>query len=423
MVSGTWGERRRAARRVELRGRGLLACLLACLLGAACSAYDPKRLPDPTAADRPTSGSGAGNAGAGGRAGSSAQGGTRSAGGTGGTTSRPPVGTVDAATPFDAGDPTSDASTSTDASQPIVDAGCSTLDASDDCCEDDDAKLQPGQCGCGVADTDGDGDGVADCVDGCPADLAKTAPGICGCGRPDADGAGVTSCSGLVSALVHRYRFDGSGTTLTDSKGDQDGTVVNATLTDTGQLELAGGTSDDYADLPNGLISSLTDATFEVWLTWSGGAAWQRIFDFGNNSAAEGSQGTGATYLFLTPRNVTGSGTLRVAYTTNGSSNETRLSAAAALSSSGMHHVAVVFDDTGNQMRLYVDDAPQGMIAITGSLSAINDVNNWLGRSQYSSDPELAGSLHELRIYGAPLSDAQLALSFADGPDPAYLEP
>jgi len=42
-------------------------------------------------------------------------------------------------------------------------------------------------------------------------------------------------------------------------------------LTGTGSLVLAGGTTDQFVDLPNGIIKSLTNATFEVWLTWAGG--------------------------------------------------------------------------------------------------------------------------------------------------------
>jgi hypothetical protein len=53
--------------------------------------------------------------------------------------------------------------------------------------------------------------------------------------------------------------------------------------------------------LPNGIISLLTNATSEIWLTWAGGAAWQRIWDFGNSTTAENTQGTASTSLYLTP--------------------------------------------------------------------------------------------------------------------------
>ena len=46
-----------------------------------------------------------------------------------------------------------------------------------------------------------------------------------------------------------------------------------------------------------------------TWVTWNGGGAWQRIFDFGTSDGGEGNSGTGQKYLFLTPSS--GAGTLR----------------------------------------------------------------------------------------------------------------
>ena len=51
------------------------------------------------------------------------------------------------------------------------------------------------------------------------------------------------------------------------------------------------------------------------------------------------------------------------------------------------------------------------------SLSLVEDVNVWLGRSQWG-DPFFNGSYDEFRIYDGPLSDAEVAASFAAGPNP-----
>ena len=67
--------------------------------------------------------------------------------------------------------------------------GDGLIDACDACPADPD-KIEPGDCGCGVADTDSDGDGVVDCLDGCPDDPGKTDPGSCGCGVADTDSDG-----------------------------------------------------------------------------------------------------------------------------------------------------------------------------------------------------------------------------------------
>ena len=54
-----------------------------------------------------------------------------------------------------------------------------------DCCPEDENKVQPGICGCGVSDVDEDGDGIPSCNDKCPADENKVRPGTCGCGEAE----------------------------------------------------------------------------------------------------------------------------------------------------------------------------------------------------------------------------------------------
>jgi len=83
-----------------------------------------------------------------------------------------------------------------------------------DACPNDPNKVEPGQCGCGVADTDSDGDGVADCVDAClNADDKADADGD---GIPDAceDGGGgpvdgATLFANLNCAVCHGQNGDG----------------------------------------------------------------------------------------------------------------------------------------------------------------------------------------------------------------------
>jgi hypothetical protein len=53
-------------------------------------------------------------------------------------------------------------------------------------------------------------------------------------------------------------------------------------------------------------------------------------------------------------------------------------------------------------------------------LASINNVNSWLGRSNYNVDPELNGVLHEVRMYRTALSAAQIHASYLAGPDPAF---
>ncbi len=277
----------------------------------------------------------------------------------------------------------------------------------------------------GVADRDGDG--TRDCEDGCPDQPSKTEAGLCGCELPDDDTSepGVASCSGLLAALVHRYGFDGSGTAVLDSFGEPVGTVVGAALSGAGAVTLEGRMTDQYVDLPNGLVSALDSATLEAWLTWYGGPEWQRIFDFGDDqSGVEGAQGVGSSYLFLTPRIADDGGRLvRVAYQRTGYP-EIQLDATRTFPTGKLTHVAVTFDAETETLALYLDGGFESSKVSTTTpvrLSVINDINCWLGRSQYVADPELGGTLEEFRIYAEALSAAQIRASFAAGPSPGFL--
>ncbi len=84
--------------------------------------------------------------------------------------------------------------------------------------------------------------------------------------------------------------------------------------------------------------------------------------------------------------------------------------------------VALVVDDTNNLMSLYRNGAFEGSVAFEDSLSLLNDINNWLGRSQYVVDPSFSGTLHEFRIYDAALSAPAIQTSFLGGPDASFLD-
>lgn len=355
---------------------------------------------------QPTAGSGGTSA--------TAQGGTAGAGGSapvaaaGSSSERPPVGEGDDLDPPDTVDPPDD----TDPGPPQVMV---------DTCPTDPAKSAPGVCGCGIPDDNFDGDAAVDCVEACPDNAARTTPsGACGCSSL----TDTAACTALRNAVRNLYTFDAEGVEILDALGDADGTLLDddaqtpeadlRRLQVNGRLNLDGFGS--FVDLPDGLISSLGSASFEVWIAWRGGAAWPRIFDFGNANA-----GAGQTYLFLTPSNGLTT-TLRVAYSLAGPGEaETLVDGLAALPIIGnaggtLEHVAVVVDDTQGMLRLYSNGAELGAVPLADDLAAINDVNNWLGRSNYAADPPLFGSLVEFRIYDQALTAAQIRTSFQAGP-------
>jgi glucose/arabinose dehydrogenase/type 1 glutamine amidotransferase/PKD repeat protein len=215
--------------------------------------------------------------------------------------------------------------------------------------------------------------------------------------------------------LIHRYSFNepAGAATASDSVSHADGSLLGgAAVTGNGLLNLTG--TSGYVDLPNGLVSVLTNATFEAWLTWNGGGNWQRVFDFGNNSNGENNQGTGLTYIMLTPKSA--GGVVWSAATTNSGGGEIGVAWTNALPVGVRTHVALSYDFTAGTTLLYVNGqrVANGVAAIP--LGAITDVNVWLGRSNWP-DPYFNGQFDEFRIHNGALSDAAVAASYAAGPN------
>jgi hypothetical protein len=247
--------------------------------------------------------------------------------------------------------------------------------------------------------------------DACPNDPTKLEPGQCGCGVPE-------SCTELKSGLAHRYSFNTAGSVAADTVGGANATIVGTTAS-AGKLTFDG-TAATYLDLPNGKVSALKDASFEIWLTWGGGSVWQRIFDFGNNDNGEGNQGIGTKYLYLTPSEGATGNVLRAAFSLNGVGAETVLRGSAPLPTGSAQHLVLVIDDTKNQARLYLNGSVAAVTGFAQSLSSLDDVNNWVGRSNFTDTP-LKGTIDEFRIYKVALTDAQVSASFGFGPNPAFL--
>jgi arabinoxylan arabinofuranohydrolase len=208
--------------------------------------------------------------------------------------------------------------------------------------------------------------------------------------------------------LAHRYSFSETiGTTIADSAG---GPVWNGTLPGGGTF--SGGTlrllssSSQYASLPAGIVASLTDFTIESWVNLTTTNNWARLFDFGNNTTVN---------MFLTPRNGS-DGRLRFAITTGGAGAEQRITGPSGLSPNVWYHVAVTLASTKGV--LYVNGASVATNhSMTLNPAALGSTaNNYIGKSQWP-DPYLNGWIDEFRIYSVALSPAELAATYALGPN------
>ncbi|UCG59284.1 MAG: hypothetical protein JSU70_07190 [Phycisphaerales bacterium] len=212
----------------------------------------------------------------------------------------------------------------------------------------------------------------------------------------------VTPVDPGTSAVVAHYALDGNAN---DSVGGQHGTPGGLPTYGTGYLGQAirCDGADDYVELPIGsLIGSLTNCTIATWANFSNaGGAWQRIFDFGNDTTA---------YMFLTPRLGT-NGQMRFGITIEGGGAPEQLVTAPTTLPSGWHHVAVTIDADNDTITLYQD----GLAVAQNTEATLNPsdlgptTNNWLGRSQYVADAYYMGLLDEFRILNRALSGPEVA--------------
>lgn len=226
--------------------------------------------------------------------------------------------------------------------------------------------------------------------------------------------------------LVHRYSFnETSGTVVKDSVGSADGVLKGSggAFDGSGKLVLPGGVTSNvaadalagYVDLPNGIISVLTNATFEAWVTYDGGTAslWQRIFDFGTSATGENVANGNGDYLFLCP--VTSAQTIRFAVRDPATQSETVIANSATVLAGGVEAcLTVSYDHTANASRVYSNGVLIASAPASVALSTIHDVNNWLGRSQWD-DAMFQGSYDEFRIYNTALNSIEVAGSYANG--------
>lgn len=234
----------------------------------------------------------------------------------------------------------------------------------------------------------------------------------------------VDSISGAIMTLY------GNGATLS-------GTSITLPGTTTGNQTAAAISA--YLDLPNGIVSSKKNLTLELWATPLSAKNWMRVFDFGRvNTAGVGGGATGEVTGTTTtaPGTTSASDDLMLSFVINGDINQQRMESvfngttygtvntAIPTSLNTQYHYVFTFEDgvgvygsSGGQMTWYRDGIVIGTSPAPFHLSDMQDVNNWLGRSQWSADTMTNASYNDVRIYNYAMTPAQVAASKAAGPN------
>jgi len=220
--------------------------------------------------------------------------------------------------------------------------------------------------------------------------------------------------SGLAAGQLAYYPCDQtSGSTLFDASGNGRNASL---LTETGgsggssfnagkagnALSLVKG-NKGYASIPQAVLAGATEMTIATWVYLNVSVDWQRLWDFSSDTNV---------YMFLTPRNGA-TQKLRFAMTVNGYFNEQVVDGAAELPANTWKHTAVVWGSGG--VLLYIDGqlvaSATGFSQLPSELT--NTSKNYIGKSQYSSDPYLDGNVDDFRVYNRALSAAEIKTLFA----------
>jgi hypothetical protein len=246
----------------------------------------------------------------------------------------------------------------------------------------------------------------------------------------------------LSAAPTHRWSFNEApgSTSFADSgtagSGATSATVLGAGATVTGSgVDLPGGASATaaYIDLPNGVASGkdisgggYTSVTYEVWVTTNTPQTWSRIVDFGSNTAGEvtgpGGGFDGTDYVILS-NNIGGDPNMR--FERNGApggANGTRDAGGATILGTEQY-IAITYDEADGMWKWYQNGALMEGFASASAPGALNDVNNWLGRSNWAGDANTDATYNEFRIYDYALSPSEIQQNLFDGPNQITLIP
>lgn len=195
-------------------------------------------------------------------------------------------------------------------------------------------------------------------------------------------------------ALVARYDFE-------DNLQDETLNMMDAAHLGTPSFTSISQKTGDKALMLSGTrfvqlpyeVASSQELTVAMWVNWrNDNSSWQRLFDFGNDTDH---------YLFLTPSN----GSVMRFGIKNGGAEQTL--DAPRLSSQTWKHVALTM--SSDRVTLYVDGQQVATTtAITLRPSDICPSLNYLGRSQFYSDPALSAYLDDVRIYNYALSETEV---------------
>lgn len=159
-----------------------------------------------------------------------------------------------------------------------------------------------------------------------------------------------------------------------------------------------------FVQLPVNVVN-YDELSISTWVYWKGGSNWQRIFDFGNGENEN---------MFLTP-NAYGGG---LRFVIKNGETEQSLEHR-ELSANTWVHLTVTISKTKG-ICMYVDgELVKQLETSTMSPNDFKPVLNYIGNSQYLTDPAFNGYIDDFRIYNYTLSADEIAQVIEEDPNPS----
>ena len=253
------------------------------------------------------------------------------------------------------------------------------------------------------------------------------------------------------AALLNRWSFNQNaaaaptGTVFTDSVSGMAMTVRGLGATMDGSRVVLPGTTTNaepqasvsaYLDLPNGIVSSKSSITVEIWASPIAVRNWQPLFEFGRYDVAgdglgalgewtgNAAGGTGSTQ----GRDLLGcsmnqglnlNSQYQVVMINGGFQSAISSNLSTTLGTTYHYVITAQASGGGTTTAWYRNGVQVGTGSTPFPLSSIEDVNNWLGRSQWSANTMSNVAYDEVRIYDHAFTPAEAVASFATGANPA----
>ena len=225
--------------------------------------------------------------------------------------------------------------------------------------------------------------------------------------------------------LIHRYSFNIDGDASDSIGGPAFDGLLQGDATVTGNQLVLDGTSGTYLYLPSGMVGptnfTQNAVTFEIWGSVSStNGNYARFFDFGNIDNGGGGENyvgfcvdhygiaAGQSGFLVSsgdPGPLYEQDVFNITGTLNGQTNV---------------HIDCVMNPNPNRTFLgyYLNGTlVASTTSLTKTLAQINDVYSYVGRSLFSTDAYLSGSINEFRIYNGELNKFQVAANQQAGPD------